>query len=74
MDSVINFDTGEHNEFVVEFKGGKRDWVDPVSEATQDNEYIYIVGGNGYMYQFNKLYVQKWVIRPYSESTTYDPI
>ena len=61
-----------HNEFVVEFKDGSRDWVDPVIDVTEDDEWIYIC--NGHNYQYEKKLIAKWIVRPYSAETTYDAI
>lgn len=63
----------EHNEFVVEFKDGKRDWVDPVFGIDEGEEYITVSNGN-FKYTYDKKLIDKWVVRPYSAGTTYDPI
>ena len=61
-----------YNEFVVEFKDGSRDWVDPVIDVTEDDEWIYV--DNGHKYQYEKKLINKWAVRPYSADTTYDAI
>lgn len=61
-----------HNEFVVEFKDGSRDWVDPVIDVTEDVDWIYV--DNGHKYQYRKTLIDKWVVRPYSAETTYTAI
>lgn len=61
-----------HNEFVVEFKDGSRDWVDPVIDITEDDEWIYV--DNGHKYQYEKELIENWAVRPYSVKTTYDVI
>lgn len=61
-----------HNEFVVEFKDGTRDWVDPVINVSEDDTTIYV--DNGYVYEYPKSKVDKWIVRPYSDETTYDRI
>ena len=58
-----------HNEFVVEFKDGSRDWVDPVIDITEDDDWIYV--DNGYKYHYEKASIRQWIVRPYSEETTY---
>lgn len=63
----------EHNEFVVQFKNGGRDWVDPVSEIWED-DYIIYVNNHSFTYEFVKTDIDKWAVRPYSSETTYDPI
>lgn len=63
----------EHNEFVVEFKNGSRDWIDPVIDISEDETTIYV--DNGYCeYEFLKKDIDKWAVRPYTPETTYDPI
>lgn len=59
----------DHNEFVVEYKDGTRDWIDPVEEVWEDNEYVY---ASNYKYEYKYLVtlVDKWVVRPYSTTTT----
>lgn len=61
-----------HNEFMVEFKDGTRDWVDPVESIRQDDNMIYVTGSNGYIYEFSKVDVKDWVLRPYDPETTYN--
>lgn len=61
-----------HNEFVVEFKDGSRDWVDPVIDVTEDDEWTYV--DNGQKYQYEKELIAKWIVRPYNADTTYDAI
>lgn len=63
----------EHNEFVVEFKDGKRDWVDPVFGVEETDEHI-IVSNGAFEYTYDKEKIDKWVVRPYSAETTYEPI
>lgn len=61
-----------HNEFVVEFKDGSRDWVDPVIYIHENDECVFV--DNGHEYQYEKKLIDKWVVRPYSAETTYDAI
>ncbi len=63
-----------HNEFVVEFKDGTRDWVDPVENVREDDHMLYVEQGSfrGYVYEYEKVNVAKWIIRPYDKETTYD--
>lgn len=61
-----------HNEFVVEFKDGTRDWVDPVESFREDNHMLYIIATNGNVYEFNKVDVKGWLIRSYDAETTYE--
>lgn len=61
-----------HNEFVVEFKDGTRDWVDPVESFREDTHLLYITNFTGNVYEFNKVDVKDWLIRPYDTETTYD--
>lgn len=63
----------EHNEFVVQFKNGGRDWIEPVIEIKEDDYLIYVYNGY-YTYEFVKTDVDKWVVRPYNSETTYDPV
>ena len=63
----------KHNEFVVEFKDGSMDWVDPVSELWEDDEKIY-VNNHSFTYEYDKSSISKWVVRPYNSDTTYDAI
>lgn len=63
----------EHNEFVVQFKSGGRDWIDPVIEVKEDDYSIYVNNGY-YISEFIKTDVDKWVVRPYNSETTYDPV
>ena len=64
----------EHNEFVVEFKDGKRDWVDPVADVWEDDHILFVETDSGNVYEYEKKKVGKWVVRPYSTETTYEPI
>ena len=61
-----------HNEFVVEFKDGTRDWVDPVESFREDTHLLYITTTPGNVYEFNKVDVKDWLIRPYDSETTYE--
>lgn len=60
-----------HNEFVVEFKDGTRDWVDPVESIREDDHMIYVTGSLNYVYEFPKADVNDWILRPYATETTY---
>lgn len=66
----------EHYEFVVEFKNGKRDWVDPVDEVWEEGQTLFVkaLEGYGYTYEYDKSLVDKWVVRPYDPETTFEPI
>jgi hypothetical protein len=66
----------EHLEFVVEFKDGKRDWIDPVDIDCVDiaDGLIVVTANTGYVYKYTESDVSKWVVRLYGEETTYDPI
>lgn len=59
----------EHLEFVVEFKDGTRDWIDPVESIVIDDNTLVVDG-----WDYNLEDVDKWTIRPYTPETTYDPI
>jgi hypothetical protein len=61
-----------HNEFVVEFKDGSRDWIDPVIDVNEDDAYIHV--SNGHDYRYEKELIARWIVRPYSADTTYDSI
>ena len=63
-----------HNEFVVEFKNGKRDWIDPVEESDVSIVDGEIIVDAVYEYRFKLDEVSNWAVRPYSEETTYDAI
>lgn len=63
----------EHNEFVVEFKDGTRDWVDPVYGIEEDDDYITVSNGT-FEYTYDKKLIDKWIVRTYSAETTYEPI
>ena len=41
----------EHNEFVVEFKDGTRDWVDPVSDVWEDDQILFVETDSGGLYE-----------------------
>lgn len=66
----------EHNEFVVEFKDGTRDWVDPVDEddVNVKEEVIEVTNSFNITCTYERNRIKQWVVRPYSEGTTYDPI
>lgn len=66
----------EHLECVIEFKNGKRDWIDPVlyEDIRVEHGTLIVEGFTGYIYEYSLKYIDKWCIRPYSEDTTYDPI
>lgn len=64
----------EHNEFVVRFKNGGYDWVDPVDEVWEDAHILFVETISGGVYEYNKYSVDKWIVRPYDPETTYDPI
>lgn len=75
--TILQYDANLHLEFVVEFKDGSRDWVDPVVKVevtdkhiTVTNEYASVSGA----YVYNKKDMLKYVVRPYSKETTYDEI
>lgn len=62
-----------HNEFVVEFKDGTRDWVDPVEGVREDDHMIYVQHSiPSHTYEFTKADILKWIVRPYDVDTTYD--
>lgn len=61
-----------HNEFVVEFKDGTRDWVDPVESIREDDHIIYVKSTVEYIYEFPKVDVKDWILRPYDPDTTYN--
>lgn len=63
-----------HREFVVEFKDGRRDWVDPVYSVEETEQHIAVENVTGRVYIYDKELCDKWVVRPYSAETTYDPI
>lgn len=63
----------EHNEFVVLLKNGSMDWVDPVNEVWEDDNFIY-VNNHSYTYEYVKTEVVKWLVRPYFKETTSDEI
>lgn len=60
-------------EFVVEFKDGSRDWVDPVLDVQETEDQI-IVNNGMYDYKYDKLAITKWQVRDYSPETTYDEV
>jgi len=62
-----------HLEFVVEFKDGSRDWLDPVDHdgVTEDDTNIVVEHHNGYVYTYEKSKIDRWTIRPYDPDTTY---
>ncbi|MNQ80228.1 hypothetical protein D3C85_951960 [compost metagenome] len=61
-----------HNEFVVEFKDGNRDWVDPVGGVWEDDHILFVETTYGGIYEYDKAYVDKWAVRLYDPETTYD--
>lgn len=62
-----------HNEFVVEFDDGTRDWVDPVESIREDEHTIYVQHKiPGHVYEFKKSDIIKWEVRPYDPDTTYN--
>ena len=61
-----------HNEFVVELQDGSRDWVDPIDDDDIEVTESEIIVKGEYRYALSN--VKAWVIRPYSEETTYDSI
>lgn len=63
----------EHNEFVVQFKDGTRDWIDPVYDVWEGGDMIFVNNGPC-TYEYTKVDVEKYVVRPYSDETTYDTI
>ena len=64
----------EHNEFVVEFKDGTRDWIDPVDNIDETADTVKVYASTGYEYSFAKSLISKFTVRPYNKDTTYDPI
>lgn len=66
----------EMKEFVVLLKDGSRDWVDPVAseESVFENEdnLCVIQDGSGYVYEWDKRKVVRWIVRDYSHETTYN--
>lgn len=60
-------------EFVVEFNDGSRDWIDPVVDV-QETEETIIVSNGFFEYTFDKSFIKKWTVRPYSPETTFDEI
>lgn len=65
--------TEKHEEFVVLYKDGMGDWIDPVEEV-QETETEIIIGNGLYVYTFKKEEIEEWDIRPYSIETTHDPV
>lgn len=63
----------EHNEFVVELADYTREWIDPVVELTETDDEI-IVHSGAHEYRYAKSVVKRWVVRPYSQLTTDNPI
>lgn len=63
----------ERNEFVVAFKDGSMDWVDPVESLDETETHITVSNGM-FEYTYEKLLIDKWIVRPYSHGTTYAPI
>ncbi len=63
----------EHNEFVVLYKNGNKDWIDPINEIWED-DYIIYVDNYSKTHEFVKTDIDKWVVRPYNPETTYDDI
>lgn len=63
----------EHNEFVVQFKDGTRDWIDPVYDTWENDNMIFVNNG-ACTYEYAKVDVEKYVVRPYSYEATYDAI
>ena len=63
----------DHNEFVIEFTDGSRDWIDPVYDTWEENEKIYVNNG-ACTYEYEKSNIKKYLVRPYSDKTTYDAI
>lgn len=61
-----------YNEFMVEFKDGTRDWVDPVESIREDDYMIYVRSAHGFIYEFSKADVNDWILRPYDPETTYE--
>lgn len=61
-------------EFVVQFKDGSRDWVDPVDEVWEDDHILFVETMSGSVYEYDKSSVDKWVVRPYDPEANYDPI
>lgn len=62
----------EHNELVILFKDGHREWVDPIYSLTETDTHIIV--DNCYLYKYEKEKIDKWVVRAYHSDTTYDPI
>lgn len=59
-----------YNEFVVEMIDGTRDWIDPVVEVTQDDEFIYVYNGI-YTYSYKRSDILKSIVRAYDPETTH---
>ncbi len=75
--SITYYDAGLHLEFVVEFKDGSRDWVDPVVKVEVTDKHIAVTNeyaSFNHTYDYNKKDMLKYVVRPYSKETTYDEI
>ena len=62
-----------HDEFVIQFQDGSRDWVDPVYTVTVTETEIRVSNGI-HTYTYNRVDVVDWTVRPYSKETTFDPI
>ena len=71
------YDAGLHLEFVVEFKDGSRDWVDPVVKVDESSTHILVTNtfrGWENTYEYAKEDILRYVVRPYHEETTYDAV
>lgn len=63
----------DHKEFVVEYKDGTRDWVDPVVSVVETGDTIVVTNGfNMKPYEFDKKDIDKWQVRVYHVDTTYN--
>lgn len=75
--SITYYESNLRLEFVVEFKDGSRDWVDPVVKVEEtDCEIIVTIEYRGFKnkYHYDKCDMVKWQVRPYDVDTTYDKI
>lgn len=72
----VEYDLNEHFEFVVEYKDGTRDWIDPVLRVEETADMIFVT--NSYLgentYTFYREMIADWTVRLYNKSTTYDRI
>ena len=72
--SDAQYSEGYHLEFVVEFKDGGRDWVDPVVRVDEGSTHIFVTNsyrGCENTYEYPKEEILRYVVRPYHEETSY---